>query len=93
MFELSNLLKHPGRLSVLLFFAKIIPAPPVVAILLLLLATNLMMSYEGGNDRIALDFIIPRDSDGGYSNSGHQYVHPSHFLVYAITLVNIDGFE
>ena len=52
MFELSksNLLKYPGRLSVLLYFAKTIPAPPVAPILLLLLSTILMISYEGGKD-------------------------------------------
>jgi hypothetical protein len=39
----------------LLFFAKAVPAPLVVPmILLLLLATNLMISDEGGKDRIAL---------------------------------------
>ena len=34
-------------------------------------------------------FISPRNSGGGYSNSGR----PSHFLVYAITLVNMVIFE
>ena len=44
--------------SVLLFFGKTIPAPPVVPILLLLLATNLMISHEWVKDQIALDFNI-----------------------------------
>jgi hypothetical protein len=48
------LCKYSGKLSNLFFFAKAVPAPLVVPILLLLLATNLMISCEGGKDRIAL---------------------------------------
>jgi hypothetical protein len=46
------LCKYSGKFSNLLFFAKAVPAPLVVPILLLMLATNLIISYEGGKDRI-----------------------------------------